>query len=223
MGKVTLLISLCFTLVSTINSQVVINELLPDPNPSVSLPAEEFIELHNISASAINLENYTLSDPTRSATLPNYMLNVNAYLIICASGNESAFSPFGNVIGVSNFPSLNNSGDVITLQDNNAIILSQIDYANNWYKDPLKDNGGWALERINPLNSCDGESNWQASLNTNGGSPGIENSVFNPSFFDASEIEILGVEITNGNTITIQLSKKLNTADAEDISNYSIL
>ena len=53
---------------------VIFIELFPDPNPVIGLPEAEFVELFNRSNNAVNLVGWTLSDPSSTATLPNYIL-----------------------------------------------------------------------------------------------------------------------------------------------------
>ena len=51
---------------------IVIDELMADPTPQVGLPANEWIELKNVSAVAINLQGFRVSDRTgTSGAMPN--------------------------------------------------------------------------------------------------------------------------------------------------------
>ena len=52
-----------------------------------------------------------------------------------------------------------------------------VKFSNTWYHDPDKDNGGWSVEQIDPLNPCAGAPNWAASVDASGGTPGRLNSV----------------------------------------------
>ncbi len=201
-------IALLSLLFIPIRAQLVINELLPDPSPQVSLPNAEFIELYNAGITTVDLTGYTISDPTRTGTLPAFQLAAGSYVILCDDDDIALFTPFGDVLSLSNFPTLNNSGDEIELHDNNNMLLDAVRYTTAWYNDALKDNGGWTLERINPLNDCDEKSNWTASSNSTGGSPGAENSVFDNTFFDNSAFSISYVEAVQPNLITIGFTKK---------------
>jgi hypothetical protein len=48
---------------------VVIDEIFPDPSPSVGLPDAGFIELKNVSSSPFNLRNWQTSDGSSNATI----------------------------------------------------------------------------------------------------------------------------------------------------------
>ncbi len=55
-------------------------------------------------------------------------------------------------------------------------MVDDVNYETSWYGDPLKDDGGFSLERIDPWGMCPEGVNWQASTHSLGGSPGEENS-----------------------------------------------
>jgi hypothetical protein len=157
---------------------VVIDELLPDPTPPVQLPNAEFIELKNVSTTAFNIRNWKLSDGSTTATISaSFVLKPDSFVIICATSAVSAFAPFGNTIGVSNFPSLNNDADIISLYSAEGRLMHTVGYNSSWYQNAVKSDGGWSLEMIDTKNPCTGNSNWKASTGNSGGSPGRKNTV----------------------------------------------
>lgn len=157
---------------------IVINELLPDPSPPVGLPNSEFIELKNVSDTSFNLSGWQLSDGTNIAIINiNYILPKDSFVIICPSNSVNSFQLFGASIGVANFPSLNNDADIITLYSPAGNLVHVVGYSADWYQNGLKSEGGWSLEMIDPNNPCAAFSNWTASENPKGGTPGRENSV----------------------------------------------
>ncbi len=158
--------------------QVVINELHPDPSPAVGLPEVEFIELYNSSSLAFNLKDWSISDNATIGSLDSTILLAGEYLILVPGGNASAFSTYGDVLEISKWPSLNNSGDIIYLKDNNDVIIDSAFYNLDTYQDDTKKNGGWSLEKRFPTLTCTSVNNWLASEATAGGTPGSINSVF---------------------------------------------
>jgi hypothetical protein len=163
---------------TAINRDVVINEIMADESPQVALPAAEFIELYNNSSKNFDLAGWTFTDGSSTATFGTKLLMPGQYLIICAHADTSLFSPYGNVLGVSSFPSLNNAGDALTLKNNFGTLIDFVNYDISWYNNAVKDDGGWTLEQINPSGSCTNAANWNASVNSSGGTPGIVNSIF---------------------------------------------
>jgi hypothetical protein len=156
---------------------VIFTELFPDPSPVIGLPEAEFVELHNRSLNPVNLSGWKLSDPASTATLPDYVLMPGAYITIAPVSATSAYSSLGPVLGVSNFPTLNNTADDLVLRDASNTLIDEVNYTDAWYKDDDKRQGGWTLELIDPENICAESENWVASEHPLGGTPGQQNSV----------------------------------------------
>lgn len=155
---------------------VIINEFFCDPSPSVGLPEVEFVEVYNRSSKVFNLNGWEISDGSSTGTLSSdYWLSPGEYRIICASASLVDY-PSG--MGATSFPSLNNTGDNIVLLDNTGGVIDELTYTLDWYHDPLKEDGGFTIERINPDAICSDENNWRASNASNGGTPNAINSVY---------------------------------------------
>jgi hypothetical protein len=84
---------------------------------------------------------------------------------------------YGRAISVTSFPSLDNDGDQLYLRSNTGLTIHAVGYSLSWYQNAVKSDGGWTLEMIDTKNPCAGISNWKASNDTKGGSPGVKNSV----------------------------------------------
>ena len=172
-----------FPLSTPVYHDVVINEIMADPSPVVGLPNTEFVELYNRSANNFDVTGWKFSDGSSTGTIGNYVLPAGGYVILCANADTALFTPFGNRVGISSFPSLNNAGDNLKLYDAANNPLDSVNYDLAWYQDAVKDDGGWTLELINPNagSLCASSGNWIASNNVAGGTPGIQNSVYNNS------------------------------------------
>ncbi len=183
-------------------SKLIINEIMFDPNPTVGLPASEYVELLNISNSAINLEDLRYSDSNTEFIFPEILLDSGDYLILCDIEDTAIFKWSGNVIGLETWPALNNSGDVLSILSNEGQIIDQISYDEHWFDGSAKDEGGWSFERINPFKKCSNKDNWAYSINGAGGTPGEINSIFNPRP-DLEGPEIIYSEILSSRNIRI--------------------
>ncbi|MCB0494646.1 MAG: lamin tail domain-containing protein [Cyclobacteriaceae bacterium] len=161
--------------------EVVFNELFPDPDPSIGLPTYEFVELFNNSDRIINLEGWGFTDGSSVATLPNQLLFPDSLLILCPEQAAALYEGYGTTIGLSTWPTLNNTGDSLKLIDDQGKTIDSLAYTSGWYNDAAKDDGGWTLELINPDSKCKGRFNWRASSDPIGGTPGQTNSLFNPN------------------------------------------
>jgi len=201
---------------------VVINELMPDPDPSISLPNEEYVELKNRTNFSINLKNWSFSSLTTTKKLPDVTIAPNGYIVLAGSGAENTFyNNFGiPVTEVPSFPSLLNSGTTITLRDTNNIVISSVSYSSTWYNDANKTDGGWSLEQIDANNPCGGQSNWHASTHPNGGTPAYPNSVAaaNP---DASSPTLDRVIVITADTIALLFTEPLDSISLSNPLNYT--
>ncbi|MCB0807477.1 MAG: lamin tail domain-containing protein, partial [Bacteroidales bacterium] len=157
---------------------IVINEIMADVDPEpIGLPVADYLELYNSNPYPVNLEGFTLK-PRESAdpiAFPSAVILPDSFLIVTLPADTQFFASFGPVVGLPGF-SLNNEG-VSALRNPDGSLVHAIGYQKSWYKDDEKEDGGWALEQIDPLNPCTGGDNWSASNHESGGTPGERNSV----------------------------------------------
>jgi hypothetical protein len=197
---------------------LVINELFPDPSPQIGLPAFEFVEIFNKSTKPFDLNGWKLSDPSSFGIFPTLILLPGEFVTITSLPAVSSFT--GKVIGLTNFPTLNNSGDAIKLSDPTGLKIDSVNYHSTWYQDDDKATGGWTLERLNPLVDTNEETNWLASEDPTGGTPGKQNSVFgkNP---DSKAPQLLNVIVVNQNEIQLQFNEALSPLST-NLTHYSV-
>ncbi len=189
---------------------VVINEIFADPSPSVGLPEKEYIEIYNASNQYFNLENWKLSDGSSVSLFPSKILAPNEYLTLCLITDISAFQTFSNVLGLANFPSLNNASDNLVLADEISQVIDKVKYTDNWYQDNTKKDGGYSLEQINPFTPCSGINNWKASESVLGGTPSTQNSIFS-NIQDTTPPKLLNVLVENKDSIVLVFDEKLDS------------
>ncbi|HJN06214.1 MAG TPA: lamin tail domain-containing protein [Bacteroidales bacterium] len=194
---------------------VVINEIMADPNPSVGLPDYEYLELYNQTETNIDLDNWTLIIGTSEKTFSSININAGSYLIIAKEAAYDELSTYGDFYGFSSF-SLTNAGQTIQLKSNNGETISSVTYASNWYNDPVKEEGGWSLEQKYAANICSGKENWTASINNKGGTPATINSVANNTLLlpQLSKLEVL-----TDNIIQLYFNQSM---DEESLSNNDL-
>jgi hypothetical protein len=190
---------------------IIINEIYTDQTPLVGLPNAEFIEIYNRSTNAFNLNGWKISDPTTNGTLGNFTILPGQYVVLCANADTALYQSFGNVIGVTSWPSLNNASDRIFLKTNAGVFIDSVSYEDTWYQDATKALGGWTIELINPTiaSNCAGAGNWIASNHPSGGTPAQVNSVFNGTP-DNITPQYVGVETPNANTLNVCFSESIN-------------
>lgn len=102
---------------SSPGSEIIINELLPDPATPLSDSADEFIELFNTSSQAANLNGWVLTDKSdHKYIIGNTAIAGHGYVVLYSKDTKI---------------SLNNSGDEIRLiNPNSELVDSSPDYGN---------------------------------------------------------------------------------------------
>lgn len=201
---------------------IIITELLPDPAPPVTLPSHEFVELKNNSTRIINLRGWKLSDGATTATInTNIEIQPDSFVIVCANAAAPSYAEFGRTIGVSSFPSLNNEADLITLHAPDGNLIHAVAYTSQWYGNPVKAAGGWALEIIDPNNPCTGAGNWTAAIHHSGGTPGKQNSV-NANNRDQLPPALLRTWTMDSMTIVAAFDESMDSATAATPGHYHL-
>ncbi|NNM16677.1 MAG: hypothetical protein HKO56_08465, partial [Bacteroidia bacterium] len=200
---------------------VVITEIMADANPPVNLPLAEYIEIHNRSNKTFNLNSWSITDGTSTGFFPTYILPAGAYLIVCDDSNENLFTSFGDVLGLGTLPTLNDAGDNLTMRNSNFEVLDFVNYSIDWYKDDLKDDGGFSLEKIDVDYPCSNEQNWTASESLDGGTPGYLNSV-DGDFIDNTAPAILYTSILNSSEFIVVFNEPMDTSNLLDLSTYAL-
>lgn len=194
-----------------------INEIMADPTPPVGLPQWEYIELFNRTGLPINLEGWTLKIGSTSKLIGNITVDPASYLILADDDTKLDLEPFGRFFGFQSF-SVSNTGVMIQLLSPSGSVISYADFSDEWYQDANKDDGGYAVEQIDPTNPCGGISNWKASLSLFGGTPGEPNSVSgtNP---DVEAPAIYRAVLQDSVTLLLWFSEPVDSTEA--ISQYS--
>jgi hypothetical protein len=218
----------CICMYAITNAQIanrfdiVINELMIDPSPQVSLPNNEWIELKNTRSTAFNLTGFRIGDAGgQSGPMPNYILQPDSMVIVCSASSLAAMSIYGAAISVTSFPSLDNTADLIFLRSPQNTIIHAVNYTDAWYGNELKKDGGWTLEMIDAKNPCSGVSNWRASIDIKGGTPGKKNAVAtnNP---DSDAPKLLRAYATDSLNISLVFDEPLDSTKAVTVSRYFI-
>ncbi|HTL82166.1 MAG TPA: lamin tail domain-containing protein, partial [Bacteroidia bacterium] len=198
---------------------IVINEIMADPDPVVQLPAEEYVELYNRTPYAIPLDNWTISVGTTTRTLPSMTLPADSFVVLTSTTAAPLFTGI-NVVGVTSFPTLTNTGGTITLRTTSGMVVHTVSYLDTWYQNPAKANGGWSLEQIDPSNPCGGITNWRASNSVLGGTPGMINSI-NGSNPDATTPTLIRVSVLAPDSIRLFFSESLDSTSLVNLSSYT--
>mgnify|MGYP000663421334 CR=1 FL=1 len=188
---------------------VVINELMCDPTPFVGLADAEFVELFSTASEFIDITDWRLGDASGFGTVGSHVMGPGQYALLVSTTSSSLFAFYPNVVEVTSFPSLNNSGDSIILQNASEEVIDELEYDLTWYQDESKEDGGYTIEQINPFASCVNAANWKGSEDVLGGTPSDVNSVFDDTP-DTDGPNLLDVVITDAQNIEAVLNESLD-------------
>ena len=225
--KLLLLATLCYLAFgakgqTAVQYDVVIDEVMADPTPQAGLPNTEFIELKNVSGKALDLSGWKLStSSSTSGSFPSYVLAPDSFLIISSTSNASVLSSFGSVLGIPSFPSLPNDGTVLSLMSKEGKTIHAVNYSSAWYQNTIKSDGGWTLEMIDTHNPCTGISNWKASTDANGGTPGKQNSV-DATNNDETPPQLIRMYSMDSVTLVAVFDEPLDSVSAAQASNFTL-
>lgn len=199
---------------------IVINEFMADENPSQGLPETEFVEVFNTTtAKFIDLTGWKLCDNSSCGTVQSMLLGPGQYAVLVPTSGGALFPFTPNVVTVTSWAALNNTGDDIVLQDAEENTIDRLSYTTTWYADEDKQDGGFSIEQVNPFLSCTAQQNWRASENANGGTPGFPNSILDTTP-DTEGPQVTGVVVIANDHLQLLISEPLEAAsvDADNIS-----
>jgi hypothetical protein len=200
---------------------IVIDELMPDPTPIVTIPGVEWIEIKNTTTATINLLGWKVSNnSSTSGAMASYNLKPDSFLIICTSSSVPLLSVYGPTLSVTSFPSLGNDGDIISIKNSVGKTIHSIAYTIDWYQNAVKKDGGWSLEMIDTKNPCGGIDNWKASVDIKGATPGIKNSIDGINV-DNKAPQLLKTYTNSPTQIVAVFNEPVDSTTAAIITNYT--
>ncbi len=219
-GNVAENIEMVFIHHITRENDLLINEIMADPEPVVGLPAAEYVEIYNNSGYPIDIGGWFLTIGTTEKEITEHIIiQPDDYLIFCKNDAVETMSYYGNCLGFSGF-AVTNAGTKIELRNKDRELMSDVEFDITWYRDKTKAEGGWSLEQIDPDAACAAKENWRASTDKNGGTPGSRNSV------DADNILIPNIDyidIISENIIDVVFDQKMDIQTLGTRENYTII
>ncbi|MEY3052600.1 MAG: hypothetical protein RLY31_2385 [Bacteroidota bacterium] len=203
---------------------ILINEIMADPTPAIALPAAEYLELVNPGGTVTDLSTLRVTIGNSVRSLPPYLLYPDRYVTLCDTAWADSFRLFGPTLGMSSFPTLSNEGtDLVLASADGQTVVDRLSYDIGMYGSAGKAEGGWSLERINPLSPCSGTSNWAASQSLSGGTPGRPNSVLE-AVADTAGTRLLYVagKPSDRHRIRLFFDRRLDAATVSDTGHWRI-
>lgn len=155
---------------------VVINEIMYAPTPA----ANEWFELYNNTASAVNLANWKWKDATatlRTITTQNIDIPASGFAVVCqdSAAFRAAYPAFTGLLlqPTNGWSVLNNTGDQLVLFTGTSLVMDSINFTSSWGGST----GSRSLERISSTAPTNQQSNWGTSIAAAGATPNLRNSI----------------------------------------------
>ena len=134
----------------------------------------EWIEIFNPQSTAVSLADWVLQDESNTHATIKTKITIPplGYRVLAAAPSVAAAFKIADslVIVPDNFPTLNNSGDVLLLRDFSGAVIDSAAYQPSWGASGISAEKTWH-ERENVT------ANWQPSRDARGGTPAALNSV----------------------------------------------
>jgi hypothetical protein len=146
---------------------VVVNEVVYDPATPGGDPNDEWVELHNTTASPVDIGGWRLADNVSADTLPAFELPPRGFLVVATSDTfRTLFPAYGGLLIVLASPignGLANTGDVVSLWHADGRLIDGMSYGDNsdimFPPVPLAE-PGYSLERVPAGNDTDTAADW---------------------------------------------------------------
>lgn len=200
---------------------VVINEIMAMPTPSVGLPETRYIELYNRLELPVPLNGWKIEYNTTVGNIGTATIPAKGYLILCTSSAVEDMRVFGNTTNITYITSLTKSGKTLQLKNNEGQLLSRVTYSDQWFEDEIKRAGGWSLEKIDANNLSESADNWAASTDARGGTPGAENSV-HAVHPDTDAPFVTDLKMLDNQTLSLTFSELFDTTKAVNPLCYTL-
>lgn len=175
--------------------EVLIHEIMSDPNPRAGIFLGEYIELYNRSDHAVAWADLVLELGSRQ-----YILDPGEN-----TGPDSLAAGHYACRELKGIP--NGSGRVV-LYNTSGGVIHAVEYAMPWDGPSWKEEGGWSLEAVDAGSFCQTSFQWQFSVDPSGGTPGQVNSVEHP-WMDLAPPVFLFAGIQGDSLLVLHFSETL--------------
>lgn len=162
-------------------NSVVINEIMFQPD----IDNCEFIEFFNNSSDSINIGGWRIEDEKGNfykLSDTSFIINPGEYFLLSADSiilQKYSLKDFRNIsFAGSSELGLSNNGELILLKDVRSLIIDSVVYSPGWNNKNISITKNKSLERINPDLNANYSGNWSTCVNTDGATPGKQNSIY---------------------------------------------
>jgi len=198
---------------------VIMDEIMADPEPVTGLPESEYVELYNRTRFPISLDGWTFEYGSSAKIFPGVSISPYGFLILTRGIMMNFYGPCVDLF--TSYSTLSNEGTTLVLKNASGKVIHSVMYSSGWYQDPLKENGGWSLEMMDTENPCGCLDNWKAAVDAKGGTPGAINSV-HASSPDNLQPYLKRAWIISDSTVEIMFSESMDSLSLSDANQWQL-
>lgn len=200
--------------------EVLITEIMSDPEPVLGLPPVEYIEIRHTGSQPLQLQHWQLTAGGKTVLLPAAELAPDSLLLLCRKEPAALLGGYGRVLALDRFPALGNGSDTLVLSDAGGRVIHAVAYDKSLYAASGQEKGGRSLEMISTAAPCNGSDNWKPAVAAAGGTPGIANSVAAEK--EGTTPDLLRIHVSDSTTLRLYFSKAMDSALAANPAHYHL-
>ncbi|MBU0705423.1 MAG: CotH kinase family protein, partial [Chloroflexi bacterium] len=199
--------------------QIVINEL--QYHPFSDDHGEEYVELYNPGAAAVDLSGWRFSDGIDYLFPAGLSISAGGYVVV---GNDPATVEtvygIGGVLGPFVDTRLSNGGERVAIADSLGAVVDEVTYDDHLPWPTAADGDGPSLELVNPTFDNNRPCSWGSS--TGMGTPGVRNSIYSSDNIPPCITGVAHAPTmpTSGQTVTVTALVDDNSAVAAVTLHY---
>jgi len=162
-------------IVAYADSPIIINEL--QYHPLSDDHGEEYVELYNPSATAVDISGWRFSDGIEYTFPVSTSIPAGGYVVVGHNpATIEAVYGVGGVLGPFVSGRLSNGGERVAIKDSLGSLVDEVAYDDHLPWPAKADGDGPAIELISPIFDNDRPCSWDSSVGL--GTPGAQNSVY---------------------------------------------
>lgn len=170
---------------------LVVNEIMAAPLSDTNFSTAEWFELYNPTNSAINLTGWKFYETSTTKNISDTCsAQVKPGMYVVVAEDSSIFRTYSylrtvdstrKIIILNSSLGLNNDQDLVKVADVFKTMIDSVHYFDSWYNPNIPATSGVSLERINPSLPSNDNTSWSSCAFSNGGTPGMRNSIYTVS------------------------------------------
>lgn len=168
-------------------NDIIINEILFNPRPN----AFDYVEIYNKSKKIIDANKLFIANRNASGSLASikkmsetlFYIFPDDYFVITEDAvslqREYLVQNPQNIFVASSLPSFPDDKGTAVIVNSQGNVVDEVSYSEKWHFALIGDDEGVALERVDPNDSSQKQSNWHSAASTVGhGTPTYKNSQY---------------------------------------------